>query len=101
MGITMYLPNVVEKWSISVGSGDEGNAITSRPAVSPAHATEQFRLDQRRGNRCTVQNDKGATGPCTAAINGPRQEFLTGPGLALDKHRQFCGSNFRKRFEDN
>ena len=54
---------------------------------------EEFALEQAGGNRGAVQLDKGALAARAEAMNGARQQFLAGSGLALDEHGGVGGRN--------
>ena len=56
-----------------------------------AHVTEQLRLEQRLGNGAAVERDEPMRAPSAVVMNGARDDFLAGPGIAVDQNRAVGG----------
>ena len=56
------------------------------------YMSEQFAFEQFRCDGAAVNRDKRATS-FAAGMNGPRKQFLTCPGLALNENSRLCGCN--------
>ncbi len=52
---------------------------------------EELALQQAHGNGRAVDLDEGALAPRTAIVNGARDQFFAGAGLAFDEHRGVGG----------
>ena len=49
---------------------------------------EQFRFQESFGTRPAVDRDKGSAAPGTLIVDRFRRQFLPGPTLAGDQHRE-------------
>ena len=68
---------------------------SKRTSLIPEHLA----LEQRSGNRRTVDRDKTVVPACARLMNGPRNKFLAGTRLALDKNRAVRSRNSLQLFK--
>src|SRR5271156_711129 len=86
--IERQVTNLVEEKCAAVCGSDEADAIAICAGKRALYEAKEFRADQACGNRRAIQDDKRPFYPSAMAIDGPRNEFLTGSGFAFDQYGQ-------------
>src|SRR5215470_5042241 len=61
--------------------------------------TEQFTLQESKGNRRAIQFDKSALAARTEIVNCTGDEFLASSCLAQDQHTRICGRHHRYQLQ--
>ena len=80
-------PDFIEKDRAVVRGLEEPRLRARRVGERPLLEAEQFRLEQGRGDRGTVDLDEGAVAPRTIPVDQFRNEALARSRLALQKDR--------------
>ena len=70
------------KIAAAVGGLETSGPIRDRSGEGPADVAKQFTLEQTLAQRSTIDSHKGSAPPQAQAMNGGRDEFLSGAGLA-------------------
>ena len=83
--------NFVEKERALVGQFQAAHLARNRAGECALLVPEQFALQQSGGDGRTVDLDEGAITASAEAVNGARQQFLAGSGLALDEYGRVGG----------
>ena len=73
-----------------MGEAEQSRAVAIGAGVRAASATEQFRVEQRVGQRGAIDGDEGAVAPATLAMDAARDAFLARSGFAADEHGQLA-----------
>ena len=83
-----HIANLVQEQSAAIGLADQaGRAAAPRTCESALDMAEQFRLDQRIGQRGAVYRHEGAR-PLAYLMGVTCKLFLASAGLAFDQDRQ-------------
>ncbi|AHB08284.1 hypothetical protein U875_05335 [Pandoraea pnomenusa 3kgm] len=81
-----HVANFIEKKCPSFGFSDTPwPTLLMRARIGAGCIPKQFRLDQRFGDRSTVDGHEGLASARSAFVDGPGEDFLSGAGLALNQ----------------
>ena len=87
------LADFVEKERALVGEFQAADLARDGPREGAFLVAEKFALDQPGGNSGAVDLDEGAFAPRAESVDSARQQFLAGPGLALDENGGIGGGD--------
>src|SRR5580700_3179053 len=87
------IADFVEKQRAAVGRLEAAHAGCHSAGKRASLIPEHLALEQRSGNRRAVDRYKTVVPACARLMNGPRNEFLAGTRLALDKNRAVSRRN--------
>jgi hypothetical protein len=80
-----HLSDLVEEEGAAVGRLKATHALLRRARVGATAVTEELALHEGLGDGGTVHRDEGARSASARAVDGPRDQLLAGPGLAMDE----------------
>src|SRR5580692_10710846 len=86
--VERQVSDLVQEKGAAVRGSDEADAVAICARKGALYETKEFGANQRCGNCRAIQNDKRAFYPSAMAIDGARDQFLTGSGFAFDQYRQ-------------
>ena len=66
--------------------GAAANALRHGPRKGPLLVPEELAFEQARGHGSAVERHEGVLAPGAMVVDGARNEFLAGAGLAVDQH---------------
>src|SRR5215213_8916170 len=81
------LAYLVEKYRPALGRFEQALAVGDSAREGPFHVAEQLGFEQRFGERAAVDRDEGRGRAIRPAVDRPRDQLFTRPGLAGDEHR--------------
>jgi len=84
LGRLGQLADLIEEQGDGIGRLEDALARVGRAGEGAHLMAEQLRFDRLGGNRAAVDGDHGAVMARAGLVDRPRQQLLTGAGLALD-----------------
>src|SRR5260370_4797856 len=84
-----------------MGRLEETLAVFVSAVECPLHIAEKAGLEERLGERNTVNGDKGGLRPSAVFMNGPGHQFFTGAALSSNKDAAGLRSDRLDHVEDS
>jgi hypothetical protein len=81
----------VQKQGAALGLLEAAGQRARRPGESATFMAEELGLEQTLGHRRAIDVHEGRAGPPAGLMDGPREKFLAGAGLAQQQHRHVGG----------
>ena len=92
--IERHFADFVEEERAAVGRFEQPLLGLHGPGESAFDVSEEFRFDQRRNDRGTIDRNKGTFAARTGKMHGARDEFLAGAAFAEDQHGIIARADF-------
>jgi hypothetical protein len=88
-----YVADLVEEERVPVRAREEPPVIRDRAGEGALLVTEELALEERLGDGAAVDGDEGLVRARAGPVDGPGDEFLARPALALDQDACVAGGH--------